>query len=353
MKNTLILFVFVSFSIIAFSQTETEKREAYNYAIEAIELMDNGEIDKSIELLEKSCNLDPKNNNYPYELGYAYYLKEDYQKSIQVYEEAVKFKNITDQFYQMLGNAYDMNNQRDEAIDAYTRGLKKFPKSGRLFLELGNVHQDDWNKAIEFYENGIEVDPEFPSNYYWAAKIFCNSTEEMWGMIYGEIFMNIERGSNRTKEISKLLFDTYFSEIQFTSDSSFTISFCQDPLIYPDKTKSLPYGLVYEPTLAFATISEDTITLESLNRIRERFIGFYDDRGFFKTHPNVLIDWHKKLIKENLFECYNYWLLMQGASNEFSNWYNSNQDRFESFINWFQNNSMPISKKNMFLRYNY
>lgn len=353
MKNTLTLFLLISLSSVGFSQTDADKKEAYDYAMEAIKLMDNGEIEKSIELLEKSCKLDPENYNYPYELGYAYYMKEDYNKAIVIYERVTKLKNITDQCYQMLGNAYDMNKQRDKAIEAYSRGLEEFPQSGRLYLELGNVHKDDFNKALEYYEKGIGVDPKYPSNYYWATKIFCNTRDEMWGMIYGEIFMNIERGSKRTEEISKLLFDTYLSQIQFKSDSSFSVSFCQNAIVYSDKKKALPFGMVYEPSLSFAIIGEDTITLYTLNKIRDKFISFYEERGFFKTHPNVLFDWHKKLIKENQFESYNYWLLMQGAPDEFAAWRNSNQTKFEIFINWFKSNPMPIDEKNMFLRINY
>ncbi len=353
MNSYLTLTFMLLFSSVVFSQTNDAKKKAYDFGMEAIKLMDNGDFDKSISLLEKSCELDPENYNYPFELGYAYYLKKDYGKSIDIYEKAVKLRSCTDQCYQMLGNAYDMNKQGDQAIAAYKKGLEKFPQSGRLYLELGNMYQNDWNKALEFYEKGIDVNPEFPSNYYWATKIFCNSTEEMWGMLYGEIFMNIERGTKRTEEISKLLFDTYFSQIQFTSDTSFTVSFCQNPIVYSDKKKELPFSMIYEPSLMFATLSEDTITIESLNRIRERFINFYEERSFYKSHPNIIFDWHKNLLKEDQFECYNYWLLMQGSPNEFNSWHQSNKVKFDNFIKWFNDNPMTINEKNKFHRFNY
>lgn len=346
------LFLF-SLAITSYSQTESEKQEAYDTAVKALELMDDGEIDKSIELLEKSCKLDPERIDYPYEIGYAYYLKEDYSKAIKVFEKAVKMKNCNDRIYQMLGNAYDMNEQRNKAIKAYEKGLSKFPNSGKLYLELGNVSQNDLNKALEFYEKGIEVDPTFSSNYYWLAKIFCNSTdEELWGMIYGELFINIERGSERTKEISKLLFDTYFSEIQFPNDTSMTVSFCKTAVIYNNKKIKIPFGLVYEPSLMVA-INEQEINLASLNRIRKGFIEFYFDRKFNKSHPNILFDWHKFLIENEKFEYYNYWLLMQGAGDEFNNWHNQNNEAFDKFISWFSENPMLIDKKHTFHRYDY
>jgi tetratricopeptide (TPR) repeat protein len=246
-----------------------------------------------------------------------------------------------------------MNGKPDKAIESYQKGLDDFPNSGKLYFELGNMQHDDLNKALEFYEKGIEVAPQYPSNYYAATKIFCNSTEEMWGMLYGELFINIERGSKRTEEISKLLFDTYFSEIQFTSDTSMTVSFCQNIVITDSKKKSLPFSMIYEPGLLFAITISDTITLASLNKIRENYISFYYERKFNKSHPNIVFDWHKTLIEKEQFECYNYWLLMKGSTDEFNAWHVSNKERFDDFINWFSENPMVIDDKNKFHRFIY
>lgn len=350
-KFTAILF-FTTLTILSFAQSQKDKEKAYNKAIEAIKLMDNGEYDKSIKLLEQSCKLDPEDINYPYEIGYAYLLKEDYPKSIEYFKKVVEMKGANDQSYQMLGNAYDISGQPEKAIETYNLGLEKFPNSGRLHLELGVMyHQNDWDKALEYHEKGIELSPTFPSNYYWASRIFCNSTEEIWGVLYGEIFMNIERGSERTQEISQLLFDTYFSEIQFQTDTAFSVSFSKNNIInIESKNPKLPYGVgVFEPALMFSCIGEDTITIASLNRIRTKFISFYYDRKFNKEYPNVLFDWHKSLIENGYFECYNYWLFMQG-SNEFNDWHTQNEEKFNEFINWFSENPMPIEEKNSFHR---
>ena len=59
------------------------------------------------------------------------------------------------------------------------------PTSGKLYLELGGMylHTKEYDKAISYYEKGIDVEPGYPSNYYRLAKIFLNSDEEVWGMI--------------------------------------------------------------------------------------------------------------------------------------------------------------------------
>lgn len=54
--------------------------------MKAIELMDNGKIEASIELLEEAQKLDPDRFDYPYELAYAHYLKKDYKGAIKILE---------------------------------------------------------------------------------------------------------------------------------------------------------------------------------------------------------------------------------------------------------------------------
>lgn len=337
----------------AYAQAESDKARAMELARTAVKLEDDGNIDTAIVLLNMARNLDSSEYTYPYELGYVYYMKKDYKKAVAYYEKVITMDKIDDQCFQMLGNSYDMNNQRDKAEEAYEKGLALFPKSGKLNLELGNIHQDDWNKALGYYEKGIQVDPLFRSNYYWASRIFCHSDQEVWGMIYGEIFMNMERNTNRTREISKLLFDTYSGQITFSSDTSYSVSFCKRIDMKDDKKTKLPFCLCYEPCLALAVIGEKSISLGSLNRIRTKFIDYYYDRKFNKPYPNLLFDWHERLIKQNMFECYNYWLLKEGALDEFNKWYNNNTAKMDVFIKWFSSNPMPINEKNKFSRLDY
>ena len=74
--NKIFLFFLLQFLVISsFAQSDSEI--ALTKAKEAIKLMDEGKIDKSIELLEESQKLDSKNYIYPYEIAYAYVLKKE------------------------------------------------------------------------------------------------------------------------------------------------------------------------------------------------------------------------------------------------------------------------------------
>ena len=255
----MLLFLFTTLAASA----QDKQQQAAEKCNAAISLMDDGKIDESIVLLKEAQALDPDKALYVYELALAHYLKEDYEEAKSLLKQILKDKDASDRFYQLLGNCYDILGNSKKALDTYDDGLKLFPGSGSLWLEKGNVY---WNKkdyagALSFYEKGIEVQPGFSSNYYRASLIYLNSTEEIWGMIYGELFINLERNSKRTSEMSKLLYETYKREIKITSDTSISVSFSRNATISLADLKSkdfkLPFGVaVYEPTLSLSLVGK-------------------------------------------------------------------------------------------------
>jgi tetratricopeptide (TPR) repeat protein len=352
MKIITILFL-TMISLSFFGQTD--KEEAYEIGMKAIKEMEAGNIDEAIEMLEESAKLDPQNINYPYEIAYAHYLDKNYSKSIKVLKKLTKKDNVNARVWQMLGNCYDMEGDPDEAIKTYETGLEHFPNSGILYLERGNMElqKEAYNEALGYYEKGIKVDPEFPSNYYWASKLYLSSTEEVWGLLYGEIFMNIERNSQRTVEISGLLYKTYESEIEYTSDSSLTVSFCQQMSINASEFSDtadlkLPFCMVYEPTLMIALIFTKEININSLSSARTNFIENYYKSGHHNDYPNVLFDYQKRMEENGHLEAYSHWVLMKGDEELFSEWYENNTEQWDSFVAWFSENPIKIDKENYF-----
>lgn len=339
--------ILLSFSV--FSQTN--KEVAISKTKEAVGLMDKGQIKQSLKLLEQAKKLDPDNVNITYEMAYAYYSDEDFKNAVKNLESIIDSKDASDRFYELLGNSYDMLGKSDKAMSVYEKGLKQFPNSGALHLEIGvmTLMKKDYNKALKIFEEGIDKAPSFPSNYYWAAKLYLSTENEVWGMMYGEIFMNLERNSKRTKEISKLLYDTYKSEIKIISDTSYSVSFSKNNVV--TNIDKLPFGLiVYEPTLSLAVGLESPkeINMKSLVAIRNNFISIYGDKKMKKSEHNVLFDFEKNLADKGFLEAYSYWILMQGDNESFSAWVESNKETWDKFVDYFSKNPIEINEKNKF-----
>ncbi|WP_108869397.1 tetratricopeptide repeat protein [Aquimarina aquimarini] len=353
--NKIFLFFLLQFLVISsFAQSDSEI--ALTKAKEAIKLMDEGKIDKSIELLEESQKLDSKNYIYPYEIAYAYVLKKEYKKAIKILKKVKKYETLNSQVYQMSGNCYSYLEEPDKAIKEYEEGMNRFPNSGNLHLEKGNIFlgQEKYDEAIKNYENGIDVDPTYTSNYYRLAKLFLNSTDKLSGLIYGEIFMNLERTTERTQEISELLYDTYQSSITL-SDKESKIDFCEVIIdaseMKPNEEIKLPLCAIFGKNFILAIINEKTIDLNSLSLIRQKFIENYFKEDFEK-YPNVLFNYQKELLDENLFDAYNHYLFQIGAQDEFNEWIETHNKEYDEFVEWYTKNEniIDVNTKNKFIR---
>ena len=351
MKKILALFfVFIVTGIVA----QNNKSIALEKGMEAIKLMDEGNYEESIKLLEESKKLDPKNYSYPYEIAYAHVLQKEYQSAIDILEKTKKYKKINSQVYQLLGNCYDYQGKSEKAIMTYEDGMKKFPNAGNLHLEKGNVYlnNEEYTLAIENYKNGLRVDSMFPSNYYRLALLYLNSNDKLSGLIYGEIFMNIERTTPRTQEISELLYTTYKNSITLGVNES-EINFC-DIIIDPSENLNgklkLPLCAIFGKNFILSVFGQTEINLESLCSIRTQFLKNYFKEDY-KEYPNILFEYQKKLLDLELFEAYNFYLFQIGAPESFSAWKEQNQDSFKKFVKWYTDNDniININRNNSFI----
>jgi len=342
-----------------FSQTEADKKKAHNLGKQAIKLEEKeGKYDEAITLFKQDQQLDPENIDYPYEIAYAYYLKKDYAASIEQANNLLNHKDVKDEAYRLLGNSYDMTGDPDKALESYNKGLTIFPNSGKLYHEIGILYanKDSAEPAIENWELGIKADPTFASNYYELTKVFCSSTERVWGVIYGELFLNIERNSDRCYEISKLLYDTYKAAITINVDKSGKktgqVSFSKVSNLAPT-TNKLRFETAFELTIVPAIASTDKISLKELYSLRKFYIESWWKLKRNLEYPNILFDWQKSLIDRGYFEQYSYWIFNNGNVKEFEKWGKDNYDEFKEFAEWFTANPLQIDKNHYFVRTQY
>ena len=313
-------------------------------------MIDAQKFNEGIRLLQEARKADPTNYKILEQMGLAYYLKKDFNNAILVFNQLIKMPNIDSDCYELFGNVLDDNNQTEKALEIYSLGLKKNPQSGSLYYQIGNIYlsKKKYNEAVSAYENGISAEPTFAMNYFRAAKLYCYSNEEVWGMIYGEIFLNLIRNSKHAAEISKLLYDTYQSEIKLTSDSTLTVSFSKER---PTPSTPNPYGTsVYEPTLEQALKGTKYIDINSLDKVRTKFLDIYFKNDYDKQYPNVLFEYQLKVKQAGHLEAYNHWLLFKGNETTFAIWQAKNKEKWENFIERYKNNPIQIDDRNKFVR---
>jgi len=282
-----------------------------------------GDYPNAIIVLNNALKLEPENLDIQKDLAFTYYLQKNYSASVEAGRKLIDRKDADEQCYQILGMAYKAIEEKKDADKMYRQGLKKFPNSGVLYNEYGEILWAKQNpEAIRLWEKGIEVDPSYPSNYYNAAKYYYLTYDKIWTLIYGEIFINLESYSRRTPEIKSLLVDGYkklFIDLKTPKSAINKNPFAAACLsVLNDQASAVSLG----------------ITGESLSILRSKFILEWFDKyaGKFPFH---LFDYERQLMKEGLFDAYNQWAF--GASiglANFQNWTAQHAEDYNRFISF-------------------
>jgi hypothetical protein len=340
-----ILTLLCTFSFFSFFAQDNPASKEIN---EAIKEMDAGNFSQSRVILEGVLKQDSTNYDAWYEYAYSYYMQKDYAKAVQIMQTQTDHAEATDQLWQMIGNSQDIMGNSEDALATYAKGMERFPHSGRLYVESGNIFliKGEIEKAIPYYEKGIQMAPEFPSNYYRLARIFCNSENEIWGLIYGEIFINLERNTQRTREMSAILYQTYQNIFLFGKDGVGT-SFAKD---------MTPFTMEFEATMATAAAQyqlsnkKPSINVASLLSIRKEFLKIWMQSESAKQYPVILFDFWQGIDDMNFFECYHYWAFSQAPNDQFEKWRKANETNFGYFVKWYNPNPIVITEANYFSR---
>lgn len=310
--------------------TKTMQETARNFMLA-------GDYDNAIVVLNRALDQDKNNLELQKDLVLTYYMKRDFTRALEGVKNIVDRDDADVVTYQICGNVYKGMEMTKECERMYRRALKKFPKSGPIYSELGELlwAVKDFT-AIDFWEKGIQADPSYSGNYYNAATYYFYTKDKVWSLVYGEIFVNMEslgeRGMVMKEELLKGYKEKLFADADLLKDqdkklSEFGISFLQ--------------GMGKQ-----AVLTSKGINTESLTMIRARFIlDWYE--GNATKYPNRLFDYLQQLLREGMFEAYNQWLF--GPVDNlaaYENWTKSHAAEYEAF-NKFQRSRifrMPLGQ---------
>lgn len=352
MKKTFLILFFIFLSLNIYAQTKTFKCEK---VYDAVKLIDSEKYKEAITILRECEKIDPKEYTYPYEIALAYTYNKEYDKAVSELQKIKNYDEISANYYQLLGNNFDYMNKPELAISTYDEGLKKFPNAGSLYLEKGIIYESEKPiEAIKTYEKGIEADPMYPSNYYRVAKIYLRTNDRLSGLMYGEIFMNLERSTKRTQEMSELLYNGYKKSIIFNSKNEQKTEFCPSVIdidIY-QKNNTLPLCSNFAFSFLLAMTNYYEFDYSNFMQMRKIFLKEYLKISLkVKNKPNVLLNYFKTMDDNKVFNAYNHYLFQIVNKEDFAEWQAKNKDEYVIFEDWYTitKNQLKIDSKNVYI----
>ena len=294
MKKYLFFFcsLFVSgISLLAQDDAKTLHENAKTF-------MRQGDFDNAIIILTRAVQLDKNDMDIQKDLTMSYYYNRNYEKALEGAKTLVDRSDADVVCYQIAGNVYKALEQVKECEKVYKAGLKKFPDSGPLYSEYGELL---WEKkdftAIDLWEKGIRIDPSYSGNYYNAAVFYFYTKDKVWSLIYGEIFVNMESLSERGASMKKLLFQGYKEKL-FTEANL---------MAGQEKNKNEFSKAFLDCMNKQSSLASRGISTETLTMIRTRFILEWFDK-YASKFPYKLFDYQRQLLQQGMFNAYNQWL---------------------------------------------
>src|SRR4051794_17037622 len=285
-------------------------------------LMRQGDFENALQVLNKALQQQPNDIDLLKDQAFVLYLKRDFAGSIDSCKKILARPDVDVQTYQILGLSYKAIAEYKESDKMYKEALKKFPKSAVLYSEYGELLSDNNNAdaAIKQWEKGIEADPNYSSDYYFASKYYAEKGNVLWGLLYAEIFVNIESLSKRTTEIKDILYGGY--KKLFNAPQSLS--------------KAKQTGSPFEKAVAtnflkLSNLMDSVVTPESLTQLRTRFILAWFT-GPSRQYPFRLFEQQRAMLQEGYFDAYNQWLAGASADTQkYQQWTLNHPDEVKAF----------------------
>ncbi len=316
-KILLLLLIIVNTNV--FSQTQ----DADTLHETAKTFLRQGDYENSILVLNRALQLKPNHLEITKDLMFSYYLKRDFAKALEVGKPLVERADADVPAYHMMGLVYKAIADDKEAEKLYKKAMKSFPNEGILYSEYGEMLlQKEPENALKLFEKGIELDANHSSNYYFISKQYAERGEILWSILYAETFLNMESFTPRATEIKNLLLAQY-KKFFLAGGAAGT---------YNAKKENEFTKAVSEVLFAQQPQTSYGITPETLTIIRTRFIlDWYEKYG--AKFPFRLFDHQRQLLKEGLFEAYNFWLFGPAANlKTYQTWSQYHKEELDAYL---------------------
>src|SRR5687767_10271026 len=143
--------------------------------------MRQGDFDNAILVLNRALQQEPSSLDLQKDLTMAHYYKRDYVRALELVKPMLDRDDADVVTYQIAGNVYKALEEVKDADKMYKKALRKFPASGPLYSEYGELlwATKDY-AAIGYWEKGIREDPSYAGNYYNAAIFYHYTKDKVW-----------------------------------------------------------------------------------------------------------------------------------------------------------------------------
>lgn len=306
-----------------------EIEQMYN---QARQYLSQGNLPQAINTYKQAIRIAPDQMVLYRDLGKAYYLSGNYTDAQHTLEPLLKSKEADEQSFQIMAACQSAADEKKKAKNIIQDGLERFPNSGILYHELGKIYEDnnEPSTALKTWLTGIQKDPIYHMNYYEATRLYTLTNRPVWVILYGEIFVNIERHTARADEVREMIMKAYTRVFNSISNSEIPE--------YGKGTKENEAtsfeNAVRNTLLQLSPVISDGINTENLTMLRTRFLMEWFSK-YANQYPFSLFRYQENMTRNGYFEIYNEWLFGKADNVQaYEAWNKFHPDDMKSFEAW-------------------
>ena len=318
----------------------------------AVRMVDDGLNDAAQHDLDLLVKKYPDNYLVRYEQLYNFYMMKKYDEVVRHRKFMLRNKHASPLTFQLIGNAYDYMGKREEAAKVYQQGLERFPDSGSLYLECGTLcfMAKEYDKALALYNKGIEVEPNFASNYYRSSVLYFSAQNGVpWGEVYAEsAILLAPNNDERHRELADMMVSALRDNITYTRGDStvlkVSLATARNLKIDADNNVYIEFPGLYEGLMTKALSDNlrktDSLTFDfpQLIDIRRSMVDSYCNiADTLYGNSMYLFEFQKKVIDAGHWEAYNYYIFMNTDEEQWTRWYQwqGGEEKIKAFVDWY------------------
>jgi tetratricopeptide (TPR) repeat protein len=284
----------------------------------AQEYMGRGDLNDAVITYKQAIALAPDKIVLYKELGNAFYLSGKFAEAEETLSPVCAKPEADTTCYRLLAASQAAQNDNKKALSTLQKGLLRFPLSGLLYHEQGKVFtlEEKPEAALNAWLDGIAKEPEYAPNYYEASLRYLDTKKVLWGLLYGEIYLDIAHDTAGDENIKNKLFAGYKTLFD---------GFAAEEAPQYGKSQSAKPAKKFEEAVMqvysrLTPVVSDGISTENLTMVRTRFLMDWFS-GYGSKYPFSLFSYQDSLVSYGRFDIWNEWLFGKAESvPEYNAW---------------------------------
>ena len=321
---TLLLYLCTALVLHAQHADMKQQQKVQKLVEEGSQLLDAGNPIEAIKKLQEAVQLDAGSPAANYELGYAWYLEQDWDKAIKYSRRVVTLgRDYQPEAYIVYGSALDQRGNSGGAAEIFKEAIQKFPKNYLLYYNYAytSFNAGNTSLAADALYKALEINPMHGSSHLLLGYVMNSRQENIKTLLPLCFFLMENPSTSDSKKAVNLLEEVRTRIVNKQSENS------NDSLFLHLALSSTP-GEKEAPDLC-----------AMLNIL---FLHLHDfNLPAISVYENQYIPFFYALAKAGHTEAFCYFIMQTIGKQEVSDWLKTHPDQLEQFADWLDKYKLP------------